>query len=156
LWFPLVLCSFGRMDTRESVETLPLESLEEMRSVVDELVVDDVAAATFAALVSDSPPPSPPISPHTEAAEKPVKRVVQTSYASPAGATKMAPTSVLIGQEVQGAESRARRMTLAVDLNEYKQQLEQNDLQTKKTQQSIKVRAKSKKSFFFFFFFFFF
>lgn len=59
------------------------------------------------------------------------------AYSAPAGATKTAPASVLIGGRGQ-PEHRARRMTLAVDLNAYKAQLEQNDLQSKKTQSGFK------------------
>ncbi len=178
-----------RMETRQSVEVLPLESLEEMRSGVEELVLrseEGEEVLEVLAMMSDSPPTSPPASPRPAdsyvgpaataapvttgaAAAAPLSPTVPTaagtaqasgatppprpkaSYASPAGATKMAPTSVLIGQESVGAESRARRMTLAVDLNEYKAQLEQNDLQTKKTQQAIKgirgLVSKKKKRF---------
>jgi hypothetical protein len=166
------------MEVRQSVEVLPLESLEEMRSGVDELVLhgeEGEEVLEVLALMADSPPTSPPVSPkpvppartsgvatlhaptltssagtaQASGATPPPRP--KASYASPAGATKMAPTSVLIGQESVGSESRARRMTLAVDLNEYKAQLEQNDLQTKKTQQAIKgirgLVSKKKKRF---------
>ena len=161
---------------RRTVEVLPLESLEEMRSALEEVVSDEEEEDE--ARGSDSPPSSPPVSPRSapaplfpplppplsssSAASSPVsssptssplpppRRAAPPSYASPAGATKMAPTSVLLSSEVAG-EGRARRMTMAVDLNEYKAQLEQNDLQTKKTQQSIKgirgLVSKKKKRF---------
>ncbi len=169
---------------RQSVEVLPLDSLEEMRSAVEEMVLMGEGGEVLE-LIMDTPPSSPPVSPKPGSGPAPLPRTswasatpggaaavipaaapaagtaggpppprptkaAQTSYASPAGATKMAPTSVLIGQDA-ASETRQRRMTLAVDLNEYKAQLEQNDLQTKKTQQSIKgirgLVSKKKKRF---------